>query len=112
MPIPSVFNTRLSPYPSRAVEINEEPCFVADRLFNHEMSVKRHCLCSRQKRVLAVEMLPPRLHHPNFFVRIEIRQSLKKEFFARDKVCIEDRDKLARGRFKAVLQCAGFKPFA
>ena len=69
VPVPGVFDTCFSPHTARAVKIDEEACLVADRLFDHKMSVQCHCLSPCEERVPRCSSVPSVFEPCQFFCR-------------------------------------------
>ena len=108
---PASSMARAPPHPGRAVEVEENAAARPPRMFQHEMAVEQDRLHLGEKRVVAVDVRPARLHHADFGIG-EVMNALQQEVFRRREVSVENGDEFAFRRFHAFLQGAGFEAFA
>src|ERR1700754_4903162 len=82
------------PHPRRPVEVEEHSSSASSAMLEHKVSIQQDRLNLRQETVVAVQVSPPRLHHPDLRLR-EVMNHLHHPLSRRHKVRIEDRHKLA-----------------
>ncbi len=99
------------PYPRRAVEVKEHTAAGASGVLEHEVAIKKNSFHLRQKRVIPVDVRPPRLHHTGFRIGEVMNGTQQKVFWGR-KVGVEDGDELSLGGIHAFSQRSRFEAFA
>src|SRR5207237_6051598 len=75
-------------------------------MFNHGMAVQQNGFHLGEQRIIAIQISPACLHHPDLFI-LEVRDAAPKKIGSRNKVGVEDRHELALRRFQPVLKSAG-----
>ena len=80
-------------------------------MFDHEVTVEQRGLCTSQHALIAVQMVPARLHHADIGF-IEVRNGLAQERRPGLEVRVEDAEQLAPRRVHARLERAGLEPDA
>src|SRR5439155_21299459 len=78
------------------VEVEESPGEVSRGVLDEEMTVQKESLNAREVRVVAVEVSPASLDHPDAGVR-ELGNDLEQEAGRRDEVRVEDGDEFSPG---------------
>ena len=94
LPAARVVDAGAPPDAGGAVEVEETPRPVARRVLDHEVPVEQDALALREQRVVAVDVVPARLDHPDAVVG-EVRDGALEELLGRREVCVEDGDELA-----------------
>ena len=74
------------------------------------MAVQQNSFNLGEKRVIAIDVGPAGLHHPNLGVGEVVNGALQK-IFRRDEVGVEDRNKFALGSFQTLRQRARLESF-
>ena len=111
LPAATVLNSLPPPHSSRAVEIEEHPAARPPRVLQNKMSVEQNGFYFRQKRIIPIDVRPPRLYHPNFRVG-EVVNHLQQKIFCRSKVGIENGNILTLRCEHPILQRPGLVAFA
>ena len=99
------------PDAGRAVEVEEPAGAIAAAVLEDEMAVEQDGLDSGEQRIVAVDMAPARLDHPDAGIG-EMRHQPRQEVGGRDEVGVEDRDELAARGLQPGLERAGLVPAA
>ena len=94
-----------------AVEVEEAAGAVARRVLDHEVAVEEDRLHAGEQRVVAVQVLPARLHHPHLGVG-EPGHGAAQEVGPRHEVGVEHRQQLAARPLGAGGQRAGLEAAA
>jgi len=106
LPATSVINRLPAPDPSRTIKIQEQAGPAARCLLDPKVAVNPEGLRQGETGVSPVEVPPACLHHGNSGV-LEERQGTQEKVRRRDKIGVEDGDKLARCARQALGQCPG-----
>src|SRR5438132_7933639 len=106
LPAPGVLDGGAPPDTSGPVEVEEASAAVARGVLDDEVAVEKDGLRLREVRVLAVQVLPPDLHHSDVLVGEEVHRA-QEEVGGGDEVRIEYRDQLAARDLEPLLQGAG-----
>ena len=80
-------------------------------MLQHEVAVEQDGLYLREKRIIAVEVSPARLHHADLRIG-EVMDSAQQKIFRRSEVGVKDGDEFALRRFQALRQRSGFEALA
>ena len=115
LPASSVVNHFAPPHARRAVEIEKRAPSRTCAMLHDKVAIQKNRLDIRQKRIVAVEIRPPRLHHPDFFAVAgiqEIRNRAPQKIRLGNKVGIKNRHEFTLRRLQTVFQCARFVAFA
>src|SRR5439155_18953543 len=89
LPAPGLLDAATPPDARGPVEVEEFSGEVSRGVFDEEMTVQQESLNAREKRVVAVEVSPASLDHPDARVR-EPGYDLEQEAGRRDEVRVED----------------------
>ena len=109
LPAAGVGNHLLAEYAGRSVEIEEIARARPRSVLQNEMAVQQHGFHFGQEAVVAVQIAPTGLHHPD--VRVgEIVDGPLEKIGRRAEVRIENGDELSGGRLQPFLEGPGFKP--
>ena len=91
MPPPCVLQTRSPPHACGTVEVEEAVAVVPSTLLEEEVSVQKKRLCLREPGLVAIQVVPPGLHHAHSRVA-ERRQEVAQKVWRCDEVGIEDEE--------------------
>ncbi len=108
LPAPGVHDRGAPQNSGCPVEVEEAAAEEARETLEHEVAVEEDGLSTGQERVVAVEVIPPPLHHPDPRVG-EVVDRLLQEIGLRNKIGIENGDELALRRFQPVFQGTGLE---
>ena len=111
LPAARFLNRSPPPHSRRAIEIEKQPGARASRMFQHEMTVEQDRLHLREKRIIAVDVCPPCLHHASLGIG-EVMNRAQQKIFWRREVRVENRDELSLRRFHPLRQRTGFVTLA
>src|SRR5579862_458601 len=100
LPAASLFDRTTPPHPRRAIEIEKDVATRAAGVFQYEMPVEQNRFNFGQKRIVAIDVSPSRLHHSHLGFS-EVVNHFQQEIFRWHEVRVEDRDELALGRLQA-----------
>jgi hypothetical protein len=106
LPAAGVGDRALPPHPGRAREVEEAAAAVPRGVLHHEVAVEEDRLEPREERVLLVQVAPARLDAADLALG-EVVDRLLEEVGLGDEVRVEQRDELALGGLKAVVERAG-----
>ena len=80
-------------------------------MLDREMAVEQDRFHFRERRVIAIDVAPARLHHRELLLD-EIGHRAAQKICRRNKIGVENCDEFSGGRFQPFLQRAGFEAFA
>jgi len=101
LPSARVLDHRSPQNPGGSVEVEEHAATRARHVFEHKVPVEQHGLHFRQHIVVAIQIRPASLHHPDLRVGEIVNRALQ-EIDRRNEIRIEDRHDLAGRRFQTV----------
>ena len=83
-----------APDAGRAVEIEKQAAAEARRMLDHEMAVEQNRFHFGERRIIAIDVAPARLHHRQLGID-EIRHRAAQKIRRRNKIRVENRDEFA-----------------
>ena len=110
LPAAGVVNYFAPPYAGRAIEVEKRAAPRPRAMLDHEVAVEENGFDVGQKRIVAVQIRPARLHHPDFLAALgiqEIRNRAPQEIRFRNEVGVKDRHEFALSGSQPVLQRSG-----
>src|SRR5437763_4766520 len=111
LPAAGFLDRRATPHPRSAVEVKEKPGAGTAGVFQYKMSIEQDRFNFRKQRIVAIDMGPARLHHPNLWIG-EVMDGAEQETFRRCEVSIEDGNELAFCHLHTFRQRTSFVAFA
>ncbi len=105
LPAPRGEDRLAAPDAAGAGEVEEQPSAEARPVLHQMVTVEHQGLHPGQRRDVAVDVAPARLHHPHLGVD-EVADDRAEEARRRDEVGVEDRDQRALGDVEAVVERA------
>ena len=75
--------------PAVPLKLKKTPLRGPSRMFEHEMAVEQNGFNFGQKRIMAVNVCPARLHHADFRVG-EVMDAVQQEIRRRNKIGVKD----------------------
>ncbi len=99
------------PDSGRAVEVEEDAAAGAPRVLEHEVAVEQNGFYLREKRIVAVDVRPARLHHANLWIG-EVVDGAQQKIFRRSEVGVKDGDELTLRRLQPLGQRSCLEAFA
>src|SRR5580700_2096579 len=107
LPAAGGINRRAAPNAGGPIKVEKCSPARAAAMLNYEMPIEQNRLHARQKGIVAVQIRPPRLHHPDLaFARgiKKIRDRASKKISLWDKIRVENCHELALRRLQPILQ--------
>src|SRR5271156_4125461 len=98
LPAASFVDCRTPPDSGSSIEIKKNPAARASGMLQHEVAVQQNGFHLREKRIVAIDVRPARLHHADLRVS-KVMDGARQKIFRRSEVCVEDGDKFALRRF-------------
>ena len=89
LPAAGVVDGLAAPDARGSVEIEKCTASRTATMLHDKVPIKQNCLHLRQQRVIAVEVGPPRLHHPDFPV-LKVGNRAPQKVGLREKVRVEN----------------------
>ena len=111
LPAACVLDGGAAPEARSAVEVKEPSAAASGRLFEQEVTIEEHGLHAREQGILAVQVPPARLDHPDLRIGEEMHGALQ-DVGRRNEVCVEDEDELARAGLHSVFERTGLEACA
>src|SRR5437016_4495359 len=108
LPAACFANTGLSPKPGGTIKIKKSAGPASRGLFQHKVTVQENGLSACQPGVRSVDVTPTRLNHANLGI-CKVIDTLFQNVRWWHKIGIQNKEKLAFGLLKAVVQSPGLK---
>ena len=94
LPAAGFVDRRPPPHSGGAVEVKEDAAAGASGVLEHEVAVEQDGFHLREKRIIAVDVRPARLHHADLGIG-EVMDGAQQKIFRRREVGVENGDEFA-----------------
>ncbi len=115
LPAAGIFDGLTAPDACGAIEIEKSAAAGARAMFDDKMSIEEDGFNLRKEGIVAVEVGPASLDHPDLVAALGIQKignRAAEEILLRNEVSVENGDELALRGFQAVFEGAGLVTFA